>query len=69
MVVEDARIQRAREGDLGAFNELVIEYQSLVGNLCLRMLGQQQAAEDAAQEAFINAWRSITGHSLARCPC
>ena len=59
MVVEDVRIQRAQSGDISAFNELVIEFQSLVYNLCLRMLGQQQAAEDAAQEAFINAWRSI----------
>ena len=59
MVIEDARIQRAQAGDLSAFNELVVEYQSLVYNLCMRMLGQQQAAEDAAQEAFINAWRSI----------
>jgi RNA polymerase sigma-70 factor (ECF subfamily) len=59
VVVEDVRIQRARSGDISAFNELVIEFQSLVYNLCLRMLGQQQAAEDAAQEAFINAWRSI----------
>ncbi len=50
MVIEDARIKRAREGDLSAFNELVIEYQSLTVNLCLRMLRQRQAAEDAAQE-------------------
>jgi RNA polymerase sigma-70 factor (ECF subfamily) len=59
VVIEDVRIQRAQAGDLSAFNELVVEYQSLVCNLCMRMLGQQQAAEDAAQEAFINAWRSI----------
>ena len=59
VVIQDNRIERAQSGDLAAFNELVIEYQSLVCNLCLRMLGQQQAAEDAAQEAFINAWRNI----------
>lgn len=59
MVIEDVRIQRAQSGDLAAFNELVVEYQSLVCNLCMRMLGSQQAAEDATQEAFINAWRSI----------
>jgi RNA polymerase sigma-70 factor (ECF subfamily) len=59
VVVEDVRVQLAQMGDLAAFNELVTEYQSLVCNVCLRMLGQQQAAEDAAQEAFINAWRSI----------
>jgi RNA polymerase sigma-70 factor (ECF subfamily) len=59
VVIQDNRIERAQSGDLAAFNELVIEYQSLVCNLCMRMLGQQQAAEDAAQEAFINAWRNI----------
>jgi RNA polymerase sigma-70 factor (ECF subfamily) len=59
VVIEDVRVERAQAGDISAFNELVVEYQSLVCNLCMRMLGQQQAAEDAAQEAFINAWRSI----------
>lgn len=55
----DERPSRARQGDLSAFNELVIEYQSLVFNLCFRMLGQAQAAEDVAQDAFVAAWRNI----------
>lgn len=59
---EDQTLQRARSGDLAAFNELVLAYQGLVYNLCLRQLGQQQAAEDAAQETFISAWRNL--HSL-----
>ena len=53
------RLQRARDGDLAAFNELVLEHQSLVFSLCLRMTGQKQAAEDATQEAFIAAWRNL----------
>ena len=52
-------LQRARRADLAAFNELVTAYESLVYNLCYRLLGQRQAAEDAAQEAFIAAWRGI----------
>jgi RNA polymerase sigma-70 factor (ECF subfamily) len=59
VVTEDRRARLAREGDLSAFNELVIEYQTLVYNVCYRMLGQAQAAEDAAQEAFVSAWRNI----------
>ena len=59
MVREDDRPRRARDGDLSAFNELVVDYQSLVYNVCYRMLGQAQAAEDAAQEAFVSAWRNI----------
>ena len=59
MFTEEHRARLAREGDLSAFNELVVEYQSLVYNVCYRMLGQAQAAEDAAQEAFVSAWRNI----------
>ena len=52
-------IARSREGDLSAFNRLVEQYQTAVYNLCLRMLGSTQAAEDATQEAFISAYRSL----------
>jgi RNA polymerase sigma-70 factor (ECF subfamily) len=55
----DEQLERARKGDLTAFNALVVQYQDLVFNLCYRMLGQRQAAEDAAQEAFVSAWRAI----------
>lgn len=57
--MEDDRPSRARKGDLNAFNELVVEHQKLVYNLCYRMLGQAQAAEDATQDAFVSAWRNI----------
>ncbi len=58
---ETVRLSRARGGDLTAFNELVAAYEGLVYNLCYRLLGQRQAAEDAAQETFIAAWRGIGG--------
>ena len=55
----DDRTVRARNGDLDAFNELVVEYERLVYNLCYRMLGQTQLAEDMTQDAFVAAWRNI----------
>jgi RNA polymerase sigma-70 factor (ECF subfamily) len=58
---DDTRPSRARQGDLDAFNALVLDYQTLVYNLCSRLLGQAQVAEDATQETFLNAWRSISG--------
>ncbi len=57
---ESDTVQRARSGDLSAFNDLVLAHQSLVYNLCLRMLGQPAAAEDATQDAYLLAWRSIS---------
>ncbi len=59
--------ERSREGDLDAFNSIVVAYQDRVYGLCLRMLGSPQAAEDAAQDAFLSAYRSaarMRGHNL-----
>jgi RNA polymerase sigma-70 factor (ECF subfamily) len=52
-------VARSKQGDLESFNRLVERYQTPLYNLCLRMLGSPQAAEDATQEAFISAFRAM----------
>ena len=52
-------IRDSQNGDLDSFNELVRRYQKMAYNLAFRMLGDAQAAEDATQEAFFSAWKSI----------
>ena len=57
---EDNRlVALSQEGDLAAFNALVERYQDQVYNLCRRMVGLREAAEDATQEAFLAAYRNI----------
>jgi RNA polymerase sigma-70 factor (ECF subfamily) len=56
---EPALIQTAQHGDLDSFNTLILHYQDMVFNVALRILGDEDLAEDAAQEAFISAFRSI----------
>jgi RNA polymerase sigma-70 factor (ECF subfamily) len=56
---EEQLIEQSRGGDLSAFNVLVERYQRSVFNLSLRMLGAEQPAEDATQEAFLAAYRSL----------
>jgi len=51
----------SRDGDFAAFNRLVERYQGPVYALCLRLLGNRQAAEDAAQETFLSAYRALPG--------
>jgi len=46
-------------GNPAAFEELVRQYQPYAYSLAVRMLCDEQEAEDAVQEAFINVWRSI----------
>jgi len=55
----DALVERARAGELQAFNALVARFQDGVYSLTLRMLGSSQAAEDCTQDAFIKAWQRI----------
>ena len=52
-------IQQARLGDEQAFTLLVERFQSPVYNLCYRMLGNEQEAEDGAQETFWRAYQNI----------
>jgi len=59
-------LQHAIQGDDQAFTNLVEHYQTPVFNLCYRMLGDPQEAEDAAQESFWRAYQSIQRYDPQR---
>lgn len=52
-------IAEAQKGSLDAFNALVLIYQSQVYNLARYILHDDAAADDAAQEAFIDAYHAL----------
>jgi RNA polymerase sigma-70 factor (ECF subfamily) len=58
---EQALIQDAQSGSLDAFNTLILHYQDSVFNAALRIMGDEFFAADAAQEAFISAFKNISG--------
>lgn len=57
---ERALIIGAKNGDDAAFGELVVRYQQDVFRTALLVLRDADAAKDAAQEAFIRAYRSMS---------
>lgn len=59
-------IKRAIQGNQDAFAMLVDTYQKPVYNLCYRMLGSPQEAEDAAQESFWRAYRNLHRYDPSR---
>jgi len=59
---EAALILDAQRGDLEAFNRLVLAYQDALYNTALRILGDEERAADATQEAFISAFRSLNSY-------
>lgn len=57
---DDAKlVQLASQGDLGAYNTLVLKYQNLVFSHAFGLLGNYDAAEDITQDAFILAFRKM----------
>ena len=52
-------IERARTGDLDAFNDLVRLYQDQLFALVVRMVPDRDQASDAVQEAFFSAFRNL----------
>lgn len=56
---ETQAIAAAQQGNLSAFNRLVLEYQNLAYNVAFRLMGDPDGAADACQEAFIKAFKAI----------
>ena len=60
MEIDDATlVERSRDGDLEAFNQIVRRYQLRVYNLAARILGDRTAAEDVAQDTFVSAYKAL----------
>jgi RNA polymerase sigma-70 factor (ECF subfamily) len=56
---------RAADGDLGAFDELMVLTERRVVSIAWRMLGDADAARDAAQEVYLRVFRSLGGYRPA----
>jgi len=59
---ETALISSAQQGDLDAFNTLVLAYQDMLFNTALRILGDEELAADATQDAFMSAFKGLNGY-------
>ncbi len=58
-VTEEELVDRAKKGDVGAFEALYRANSGRVYGLCLRMTGNVAEAEDLVQEAFVRAWQKL----------
>jgi len=54
-------VERAKQGDLNAFEELINRHEQRVYSLALRMLRQEQDAEDITQQTFLSALENLSG--------
>ena len=66
MTDEKTWVIQAQQGSDEAFTQLVETYQKPVYNLCYRMLGEPESAEDAAQETFLRAYQNLHRYDVSR---
>ena len=57
--IESAVIERCKQGDLSAFDDLVRRYEKQVYNFAYRMTGNYDDANDIASEAFVKIYNAI----------
>jgi RNA polymerase sigma-70 factor (ECF subfamily) len=52
-------VERAKRGDADAYEQIVHAYQGLAFRTAYLLAGNAADAEEAAQDAFVNAWRAL----------
>jgi len=64
--IEPEVLDQVQKGNQEAFTQLVEIYQRPVYNLCYRMLGDANEAEDASQETFLRVYKNIKRYDHKR---
>jgi RNA polymerase sigma-70 factor (ECF subfamily) len=59
MIPDELWVKKAVEGDLNAFDEIVNRHHTKIYRLAYRLLGNAEDADDATQETFIEACKSL----------
>lgn len=65
----DAALRRARQGDNGAFAEMVREHQGMVFSIGWHYLGDRSLAEDLGQEVFLQLYQNLAAIQSASHLC
>jgi RNA polymerase sigma-70 factor (ECF subfamily) len=56
---ESELVDRARRGDVGAYEEIVRMHQGIAFRVAYLVAGSESDAEEAAQDAFVKAYRAL----------
>jgi RNA polymerase sigma-70 factor (ECF subfamily) len=66
LLADEDLISLVAQGDAEAFAVLYDRHGRAAYSLAYRMMGERQAAEDLAQDAFLKVWRSATSYRADR---
>lgn len=57
--IEKSLIKKSQDGDMDAFEKLILKYEKKIYNIAYHMFHNEQDAYDIAQEVFIKVWKNI----------
>jgi RNA polymerase sigma-70 factor (ECF subfamily) len=66
ILADEDLISFVGQGDAEAFTTLYDRHSRAAFSLAYRMMGERQAAEDLAQDAFLKVWRSASSYRAER---
>jgi RNA polymerase sigma-70 factor (ECF subfamily) len=66
VLADEDLISLVETGDADAFAALYDRHSSAAFSLAYRMMGERQASEDLAQDAFLKVWRGAGSYRVAR---
>ena len=66
LLADETLISLVGDGDARAFAALYDRHSRATFSLAYRMMGDRQAAEDLAQDAFLKVWRNASGYRAER---
>jgi RNA polymerase sigma-70 factor, ECF subfamily len=56
---DEILIEQSQQGQLDAFNQLVLRYQNLVYSVSYRIMGDSHSASDVTQDTFLKAYQKL----------
>ncbi|MEQ1663849.1 MAG: sigma-70 family RNA polymerase sigma factor [Bdellovibrionales bacterium] len=60
MIADNILVERAKNGDVEAFSELVLRHQKSLLRLAFRVIGDLELAQDVVQESFMKAYQKLS---------
>jgi len=57
--VDELLLRRARDGDAGAFEQLMTPLEGRIWRICWHYIGRREETSDCAQEAMLKIWRGL----------
>lgn len=62
----DALVNKVKSGDASAFSEVYDRYSGALNGVVMRLIGEQEIANDVLQDSFVKIWKNIESYDKTK---